>query len=106
MKCLKCSGDGYHLVKGKHGWFWGCNNYPKCKASYPINVSDKCPECGKSLEIDISKSYWRLQCTSCHAPFPTNYIYPDNGGYNGDPSSQEEASMYGYDSPGMQGYPG
>jgi hypothetical protein len=30
--CEKC-GAKMHLVNGRRGKFWGCNNYPKCRST-------------------------------------------------------------------------
>ena len=33
-RCLNCGG-GLIRRNGKNGFWWGCENYPKCKTSYP-----------------------------------------------------------------------
>ncbi len=32
--CPKCKENTLRYISGKNGPFWGCNNYPKCKATY------------------------------------------------------------------------
>jgi DNA topoisomerase-1 len=56
-KCPACGGD---LVrrKGKHGYFVGCANYPRCKYTQgqkPKATGKKCPLCGGDLVVRRSK---------------------------------------------------
>lgn len=49
-KCPKCKAD-LILREGKFGTFLGCEKYPKCKHTEPIEIKSniKCPECGSDL---------------------------------------------------------
>lgn len=58
-KCSKCDG---HLVKkkGSNGFFWGCSNYPNCKATYP----DK--NCKPDL-TEKSVASEKFRCLACNS---------------------------------------
>ena len=49
-KCPKC-GTELVIKEGKFGTFLGCDKYPKCKHTEPIEIKSeiKCPDCGKNL---------------------------------------------------------
>lgn len=62
-QCPKCQTGHLRKRPGKSGFFWGCNRYPECDATFPdksgkpnfekkapVKVSDHpCPNCGKGL---------------------------------------------------------
>lgn len=69
--CTECEGV-MSRKKGPKGYFWGCSNYPTCRATLPDNkgkpsakaepkaapvLTDKdCPKCGKKLRLVTSKT--------------------------------------------------
>jgi len=61
--CPRCQNGALRRRKGRNGFFWGCSQYPDCKASYPegkdgkpdlsgggtVSTEHRCPKCDKGL---------------------------------------------------------
>lgn len=98
--CPKCNGV---LVKrnGKHGEFWGCTNYPDCRATFEDDGgkpttdrkvrsarliregAPKCPQCGDALLLRNGKrgAFWGCRnYPTCKATFNDKDGKPDFGG--------------------------
>lgn len=98
--CPKCNGV---LVKrtGKHGTFWGCTNYPDCRATFEDDGgkpdftkktrsarliregAPKCPKCGGALVKRNGKNgdFWAcINYPDCKASFNDKVGKPDFGG--------------------------
>ena len=44
--CHEC-GSPMQLRRSKNGEFYGCTNYPACRATRPVPLGLKCPQCGE-----------------------------------------------------------
>jgi len=61
--CPRCKNGVLRRRKGRNGIFWGCSQYPDCRASYPegkdgkpdlsrgvtVSTEHRCPKCNKGL---------------------------------------------------------
>jgi len=61
--CPRCQNGALRRRKGRNGFFWGCSQYPDCKASYPegkdgkpdlsgggtVSTEHRCPKCDQGL---------------------------------------------------------
>jgi DNA topoisomerase-1 len=54
--CPVC-GAPMELKQSKYGRFYGCTNYPECKATEPIYLDVPCPLCGGRLKQRRSKKH-------------------------------------------------
>lgn len=60
--CPNCDGKIIEKKSRKGKIFYGCNNYPKCRAAYwDEPTGEKCPECGEML----TKKKDKIKCTNC-----------------------------------------
>ena len=60
--CPKCDGKIIEKKTRRGKIFFGCNNYPKCKAAYwDKPTGEKCPNCGEMLTEKKNK----IKCSSC-----------------------------------------
>jgi DNA topoisomerase-1 len=72
--CDEC-GNGPMILKfGRHGWFWACDGYPKCKGTRPVEelevkgeepepVDVECPECGAGMVVKSGRFGRFLACS-------------------------------------------
>ena len=102
FKCPRC---GSVLVKrnGKNGEFWGCSNYPECKATFDDdngkpdfdgkarsarlikNGAPKCPQCGNALVKRNGRNGEFWGCSNfptCRVTFDDKNGKPDFDGKN------------------------
>ena len=62
MDCPDCGGKIIEKTTRRGKVFYGCNNYPKCKfATWDKPISEKCPNCGKTL---VEKN-GKIKCSEC-----------------------------------------
>jgi DNA topoisomerase-1 len=69
-KCPECGGS-LVMKWGRTGQFLGCDNYPTCRYTSPLEGAEKppeipetaCPTCGKPMQAKKSRFGWFLGCT-------------------------------------------
>ena len=80
-KCPDCGGS--LVIKwGRSGQFLGCENYPECRHTEPLEAEKapevpetRCPNCGKLMAPKKSRFGWFLGCTGypdCTTTLPLN----------------------------------
>lgn len=57
--CPEC-GAPMELKEGRFGRFYGCTNYPQCKATEPVSTGVPCPLCGRDLVERYARSKKRV----------------------------------------------
>lgn len=73
QKCPKC-GSKMKLAFGRTGYFWGCEQFPKCKGSRPLStyqrllMEGKCPVCLCPLSEYQGEKTSGLQCGNTEQP--------------------------------------
>lgn len=56
QKCTRCKKGMLVIRKNKSGEeFYGCETYPKCRFTKPMELNLPCPDCGGSLEHKMAK---------------------------------------------------
>ena len=65
-KCPECGGDLFER-EGRYGKFIACGNYPECKFTRDAanEVKAKCPLCGSSLLVKVSRKHNRSKFYVC-----------------------------------------
>jgi len=98
------------LKFGRYGWFWACDDYPRCKGTRPVEqlgvpeepeeVDEKCPECGAGMVIKNGR-FGRFQaCTrypDCKGsmPIPLGVDCPECGKPLAKRKSKKGRTFYG-----------
>lgn len=71
LKTQRCScGKRRVLRKGRYGYFWGCESFPKCKETLSIFKGEVCPKCSKDISLEYDgKGNYRVICDKCNIQY-------------------------------------